>query len=132
MSERLAGRDCRVLVQVFSGTMLTGDAYGEDPAALIRDRGVIDLSPAMLGAWFQLGEERIENPVQKPYEIVNFLLEHIGPQAGTIAILQDYTASWLAGEPYGRAQVEEQLRALRDNGLNSYILYDPEGTYDLK
>ena len=132
VSERLAGRDCRVLVQVFSGTMLTGDAYGEDPAALIRDRGVIDLSPAMLGAWFQLGEERIENPVQKPYAIVNFLLEHIGPQAGTIAILQDYTASWLAGEPYGRAQVEEQLRALRDNGLNSYILYDPEGTYDLK
>ena len=132
VKERLAGRNCRVLVQVFSGTMLTGDAYGEDPAALIRDRGVIDLSPAMLGAWFQLGEERIENPVQKPYEIVNFLLEHIGPQAGTIAILQDYTAAWLAGEPYGRAQVEEQLRALRDNGLNSYILYDPEGTYDLK
>ena len=29
-------------------------------------------------------------------------------------------------------QVEEQLRALRDNGLNSYILYDPEGTYDLE
>ena len=132
VQQRVAEQNCRILVQESAGTMLTSDAYGENPAALMTDGGVIDLTPAMLGAWFQLGEERIDDPVQKPYETVDFLLGHIQPQAGTIALLQDYTAQWLAGEPYGRPQVEEQLRAMRDNGLNSYILYDPEGTYDLK
>lgn len=46
--------------------------------------------------------------------------------------LQDFTASYLgAGNyiPYGPAQVEAQIKALSDNGVNEYLLWDAGNTY---
>ncbi|NDI36410.1 putative glycoside hydrolase [Chengkuizengella sediminis] len=53
--------------------------------------------------------------------------------------IQDFTASWVKGYiPYGKKEVEEQIRALHDTGVNEFLLWNagnnftPDVNYDLQ
>ncbi|NBI28400.1 putative glycoside hydrolase [Chengkuizengella marina] len=53
--------------------------------------------------------------------------------------IQDFTASWVKGYiPYGKKEVEEQIRALHDTGINEFLLWNagnnftPNVNYDLQ
>jgi hypothetical protein len=44
--------------------------------------------------------------------------------------LQDFTASWIQGSiKYGKHEVEEQIRALRDSGVEEFLLWNAVNTY---
>jgi hypothetical protein len=44
--------------------------------------------------------------------------------------IQDFTASWVRGYiRYGKKEVEEQIRALRDNGVDEFLLWNAVNTY---
>ncbi len=46
--------------------------------------------------------------------------------------LQDFTASWLGSgnyKVYGKAEIEAQIKALNDNGVNEFLLWDAGNSY---
>jgi hypothetical protein len=44
--------------------------------------------------------------------------------------IQDFTATWVVGHiPYGKAEVEAQIRAMKDNGVEEFLLWNPKNIY---
>ncbi|MDF2668188.1 MAG: GTP-binding protein [Paenibacillus sp.] len=44
--------------------------------------------------------------------------------------LQDFTASWIPGYiKYGKHEIEEQIRALKDSGIHEFLLWNAGNTY---
>jgi hypothetical protein len=44
--------------------------------------------------------------------------------------IQDFTASWVPGYiKYGKREVEEQIRALKDNGVDEFLLWNAANNY---
>ncbi|WP_166242402.1 putative glycoside hydrolase [Paenibacillus turpanensis] len=44
--------------------------------------------------------------------------------------IQDFTATWVKGYiPYGAKEIEAQIQALKDNGVNEYLLWDANNSY---
>jgi len=44
--------------------------------------------------------------------------------------IQDFTATWVQGHiRYGKAEVEAQIRALKDNGIDEFLLWNAGNTY---
>ena len=81
----------------------------------------------------------IAKPDLQPYELVT---EYSKVEKAKIAELknkpisrpwlQDFTASWLGSgnyKPYGKAEVEAQIKALNDQGINEFLLWDAGNSY---
>ncbi|PFA66493.1 GTP-binding protein [Bacillus sp. AFS015802] len=81
----------------------------------------------------------IAKPDLQPYELVT---EYTKVEKAKIAQLknkpisrpwlQDFTATWLGSgnyKPYGKAEVEAQIRALNDQGVNEFLLWDAGNSY---
>jgi hypothetical protein len=44
--------------------------------------------------------------------------------------LQDFTATWVQGYiEYGKREIEEQIRALKDSGIDEFLLWNAGNTY---
>ncbi len=44
--------------------------------------------------------------------------------------IQDFTAFWIKGHiPYGAKEVEDQIRALRELGIDEYLVWNPRNVY---
>ena len=58
-------------------------------------------------------------------------LEPLGPFKPIVRPwIQDFTASWVKGYiKYGKAEVEEQIRALKDNGIHEFLLWNANNRY---
>jgi hypothetical protein len=81
----------------------------------------------------------IAKPDLQPYELVT---EYSKVEKAKIAELknkptsrpwlQDFTASWLGSgnyKTYGKAEVEAQIKALNDQGINEFLLWDAGNSY---
>ncbi|TMU88419.1 GTP-binding protein [Bacillus sp. BHET2] len=81
----------------------------------------------------------IAKPDMQPYELVT---EYSKVEKAKIAELknkpisrpwlQDFTASWLGSgnyKVYGKAEVEAQIKALNDQGINEFLLWDAGNSY---
>nr|WP_232066184.1 putative glycoside hydrolase [Bacillus sp. KH172YL63] len=81
----------------------------------------------------------IAKPDMQPYELVT---EYSKVEKAKIAELknkpisrpwlQDFTASWLGSgnyKKYGKAEVEAQIKALNDQGINEFLLWDAGNSY---
>jgi hypothetical protein len=81
----------------------------------------------------------IAKPDLQPYELVT---EYSKVEKAKIAELknkpisrpwlQDFTASWLGSgnyKAYGKAEVEAQIKALNDQGINEFLLWDAGNSY---
>ncbi len=45
--------------------------------------------------------------------------------------IQDFTASWVEGYiEYGPKEIKAQIKALEDNGIEEYMLWNPYNSYD--
>ncbi|SIO13825.1 hypothetical protein SAMN05878443_1578 [Carnobacterium alterfunditum] len=81
----------------------------------------------------------IQKPDLEPYKLVseyikveNDLLSGLETPPKSRPWLQDFTASYLGAgnyQNYGAAQVEDQVRALHDAGVNEFLLWDATNTY---
>ncbi|SUI99914.1 Uncharacterised protein [Sporosarcina pasteurii] len=81
----------------------------------------------------------IAKPDLEPYKLVaeyakveNEVLGKLENQPVSRPWLQDFTASWLGSGnylKYGKAEVEAQIKALQDNGINEYLLWNAGNTY---
>ncbi|HZG76853.1 MAG TPA: putative glycoside hydrolase, partial [Paenibacillus sp.] len=46
--------------------------------------------------------------------------------------LQDFTAKWVKPhQAYKRAEIQEQIRALEEQGIHQYLLWNPSSSYSL-
>ena len=86
------------------------------------------------------GNLGVARPDLEPYETINNyiqmeanILNNLGENAPTTRPwLQDFTASYLGEgnyQQYGPQEVSAQIKALYDNGINEYLLWDASNEY---
>ncbi|WP_059170239.1 putative glycoside hydrolase [Bacillus sp. FJAT-27445] len=81
----------------------------------------------------------IEKPDLQPYEIINEYAKHENKVLDALENrpvsrpwIQDFTASYLGQgnyKNYGKAEVEAQIRALNDNGIDEFLLWNASNRY---
>lgn len=81
----------------------------------------------------------IEKPDLEPYQLVKEYarfeknrLKTISPPPTSRPWLQDFTAAWLGEgnyKAYGKAEVEDQIRALHSEGIQEFLLWNAANTY---
>ncbi|WP_316568613.1 putative glycoside hydrolase [Neobacillus sp. YIM B06451] len=81
----------------------------------------------------------IEKPDLQPYEIINEYAKHENKVLDALEKrpisrpwIQDFTASYLGKgnyKTYGKAEVEAQIRALNENGIDEFLLWNASNRY---
>ncbi|CEG26916.1 putative glycoside hydrolase [Bacillus sp. B-jedd] len=81
----------------------------------------------------------IAKPDLQPYEIIKEYAKHENKVLGALEKrpisrpwIQDFTASYLGAgnyKIYGKAEVEAQIRALNENGINEFLLWNASNRY---
>ncbi len=88
------------------------------------------IAPMVYPSHWAPGEYGVDNPNAQPYDIAVRSLEDFerrvrGTGARIVPWLQDFSL----GVDYGPAEVEAQIRAARDAGIDDFLLWDPAVTY---
>ncbi|SDH71721.1 hypothetical protein SAMN05192534_1107 [Alteribacillus persepolensis] len=81
----------------------------------------------------------IDKPDLHPYELTteyakveNEVLDHLENPPTSRPWIQDFTASWLGSgnyKPYGVAEVEDQIRALQEQDIQEFLLWNAGNSY---
>ena len=120
----------------YTATLLEAGGIGQNFLQISQNVDVISpmIYPSHWTAYFG-----IQYPDKHPYELVseyakfeNKKLSKLQKPPIARPWIQDFTATWLgAGHyiPYGKAQVEAQIRALKDNGINEFLIWDAGNSY---
>ena len=99
---------------------------------------VVDyVSPMMYPSHYANGTYNLSVPDAKPYEtIFNSTRDSVSRNKNikTPAVIrpwiQDFTAKWVKGHiTYGKNQVESEIKALKDCGIDEYLLWNANNTY---
>jgi hypothetical protein len=88
------------------------------------------ISPMVYPSHWGKGEFSVANPNSSPYDIVNrslkdFNRQVLGTNAQIIPWLQDFSL----GVRYGEAEVRKQIQAAKDDGINSWLLWNATAKY---
>jgi peptidoglycan/xylan/chitin deacetylase (PgdA/CDA1 family) len=113
---------------VFGIAATRPDEVAQDIPMMARE--VDYVSPMVYPSHWAPGEYQVADPNSQPYEIVrrsldDFTREVKGTGARVVPWLQDFSL----GVQYGPRQVEEQIKAAHDAGVDEFTLWDPEVTY---
>lgn len=133
--EQLIPYGVDVSVDIFGYAALVGEAPGIGQSFQGISENVDVISSMIYPSHWGPGNFGIAKPDLEPYNIIdqymdleNELLSELGDQAPqSRPWIQDFTASYLgAGNylNYGDHEVTEQIRALHDNGINEYLLWN--------
>lgn len=102
------------------------------------------ISPMIYPSHYGRGVYGIEHPDLEPYAVVqqalsdgldkNEQLARMGRQsAGIRPWLQDFTAAWVKPHmKYGNEEVQAQIQAAKELGIDEYLLWNPECTYTFR
>ena len=120
------------------GAMLGASVFGisvNRPTQIAQDipqmaKWVDYISPMVYPSHWGPGEFGVANPNSQPYEIVRNSLDAFakavqGTDVQIIPWLQDFSL----GASYGPEQVDDQIRAARDDGMPSFLLWAPNCKY---
>ena len=89
--------------------------------------------PMVYPSHYPAGTDGYKNPADYPYEVINKAL--ISAVSKTKAINQNITKirPWLQdfdlGAVYTKDKIQAEMKAVYDNGLNSWMLWDPSNKY---
>ncbi|AST90604.1 putative glycoside hydrolase [Sutcliffiella cohnii] len=136
--ERLEPYNVQVSVDIFGYTATLPEApgIGQNFSKISEHVDVISsmIYPSHWTAYFG-----IPKPDLEPYKLVaeyakleNAKLDQLENRPISRPWIQDFTATWLgAGNyiPYGKAEVEAQIRALNDNGIHEFLLWNAGNRY---
>ncbi|MBO9600105.1 MAG: GTP-binding protein, partial [Cohnella sp.] len=98
------------------------------------------ISPMVYPSHYSTGWFKQKDPDKAPYETIKGAMidthKKLDPLGEAQPIIrpwiQDFTAKWLgAGHytKYGAAEVEAQIKALRDTGIDEFLLWNAGNTY---
>ncbi|MCA0754663.1 putative glycoside hydrolase [Paenibacillus sp. N4] len=138
--EQLEPLGVRVSVDIFgyAASVPAAEGIGQDFVKISNDVHVI--SPMVYPSHYSTGWFKQKAPDLKPYETIKGAMTDthtkLDPIADTKPIIrpwiQDFTASWLGKgqyKKYGKAEVEAQIKALHDTGINEYLLWNAGNKY---
>ncbi|PYI56429.1 putative glycoside hydrolase [Paenibacillus flagellatus] len=136
--EKLSPLGVRVSVDIFgyAASVPAAEGIGQDFEKISKSVDVI--SPMVYPSHYGPGWFGSKVPDAAPYATINGSmadtkkkLEPLGDYKPIVRPwLQDFTASWVQGYiKYGKREVEEQIRALKDNGIDSFLLWNAVNTY---
>ncbi|MFC7062799.1 putative glycoside hydrolase [Halobacillus seohaensis] len=134
----LSDYDVDVSVDIFgySATIEEAPNIGQNFSQISSNVDVISsmIYPSHWGPYFG-----INKPDTEPYRIIdeyaqveNQVLGALEEKPVSRPWLQDFEAPWLysgATKQYGKAEVEDQIRALNDNGIEEYLLWNARNNY---
>ncbi|MTD30456.1 putative glycoside hydrolase [Planomicrobium sp. YIM 101495] len=136
--EQLKPYDVKVSVDIFgyAATLAEAPGIGQNFSKISDNVDVISsmIYPSHWTSYFGIAKPDLE-----PYKLVaeyakveNEVLGKLEDPPVSRPWLQDFTASYLGAgnyKRYGKAEVEAQIKALQDNGINEYLLWNAGNTY---
>ncbi|HZG87223.1 putative glycoside hydrolase [Paenibacillus sp.] len=136
--EQLEPLGVRVSVDIFgyAASVPAAEGIGQDFEAISKYVDVI--CPMIYPSHYTAGWFGSAVPDAAPYVTIDGAmkdthekLEPLGPFKPIIRPwIQDFTASWVKGYiKYGKREVEEQIRALMDNGVDEFLLWNANNRY---
>lgn len=130
------GVDVSVDIFGYSATVPEAPGIGQNFSKISENVDVISsmIYPSHWGSYFGIAKPDLE-----PYKLVseymkveNDVLGKLDTPPQSRPWLQDFTASYLGAgnyREYGRAEIEAQIRALKEAGVNEFLLWDAGNTY---
>lgn len=124
-----------VYVPITSIIGVEQERYGGDPTEFAGSSLAVGTMPSLFGNAFSAGDFMLESPSKTPYETVDRALKEVAQKLKSkrvVAFVQYYTSGNidpLYNKVYTAEDYEEELRALEENHVGSYILYNPQGAY---
>ncbi|WP_322903587.1 putative glycoside hydrolase [Paenibacillus campi] len=138
--KQLAPLGVRVSVDIFgyAASVPAAEGIGQDFAKISENVDVI--SPMVYPSHYTTGWFGVKNPDTNPYATIKGsmvdTLKKLDPLAEQKPIIrpwiQDFTASWLGSGhyiKYGKQQVDDQIRAMKDMGVDEYLLWNASNRY---
>ena len=136
--EQLEPLGVRVSVDIFgyAASVPAAEGIGQDFEAISKYVDVI--CPMIYPSHYTAGWFGSPVPDAAPYATIDGAmqdthekLEPLGPFKPIIRPwIQDFTASWVKGYiKYGKREIEEQIRALKDNGIDEFLLWNANNRY---
>lgn len=138
--EQLNPLGVRVSVDIFgyAASVPAAEGIGQDFNKISKYVDVI--SPMVYPSHYSTGWFGSAVPDAAPYTTINGAmidthkklepLDEIGQKPIIRPWIQDFTATWVKGYiPYRKNEIEEQIRALKDNGIDEYLLWNSGNRY---
>ncbi|MDR9857402.1 putative glycoside hydrolase [Paenibacillus sp. VCA1] len=138
--KQLAPMGVRVSVDIFgyAASVPAAEGIGQDFNKISANVDVI--SPMVYPSHYTQGWFGAKDPDKEPYRTIKGSMtdtfKKLAPLADQKPIvrpwIQDFTASWLGSGhyiKYGKTQVEEQIRALKDMHIDEYLLWNATNRY---
>ncbi|MCZ8518044.1 putative glycoside hydrolase [Paenibacillus caseinilyticus] len=136
--EQLNPLGLRVSVDIFgyAAAVPAAEGIGQDFVKISRSVDVI--SPMVYPSHYSAGWYGSQVPDAQPYATIegsmkdtHKKLEELGEQKPVIRPwIQDFTAGWVRGHiQYGKHEVEEQVLALKAQGVEEFLLWNAVNTY---
>lgn len=136
--EELSNYDVDVSVDIFgyAATIEETPGIGQNFSRISENVDVISsmIYPSHWTSYFG-----IENPDEEPYKLVteyakveNAVLGELDTPPVSRPWLQDFEAPWLysgATKQYGKAEIEAQIQALYENGIDEFLLWNSGNVY---
>ncbi|MBP1989265.1 putative glycoside hydrolase [Paenibacillus eucommiae] len=138
--EELQPLGARVSVDIFgyAASVPAAEGIGQDFVKISQNVDVI--SAMIYPSHYSTGWFDSKVPDAAPYATINGAsidthkklesLEKNGLKPIIRPWIQDFTASWVKGYiKYGKHELDEQIRALKDNGVDEYLLWNANNNY---
>jgi hypothetical protein len=138
--EQLTPLGVRVSVDIFgyAASVPAAEGIGQDFEKISENVDVI--APMIYPSHYSTGWFGAKVPDAAPYVTINGAMKDTNKKLEPINTLnlkpiirpwiQDFTASWVQGYiKYGKHEVDEQIRALKDNGIDEFLLWNAVNTY---
>lgn len=136
--EELNPLGVRVGVDIFgfAASVKSADGIGQDFNEISKYVDVI--SPMVYPSHYTTGWFGSKYPDAEPYITIDGAMVDTNNKLAEIEEyrpivrpwIQDFTAPWVDGWiPYGKEEVEAQIRALRANGIEEFLLWNPHNVY---
>ncbi|MFC3747885.1 putative glycoside hydrolase [Paenibacillus sp. GCM10012306] len=130
----------RVSVDIFgyAASVPAAEGIGQDFVKISKNVDVI--SPMVYPSHYTTGWFSVKDPDKDPYATIkgsmvdtHKKLDPLGSYKPVIRPwIQDFTASWLGSGhyvKYGKQQVEDQIRALNEQNINEFLLWNANNRY---
>lgn len=131
--------DVDISVDVFGFTVMVPNSPGIGQDIVKIGEHVDVLSSMIYPSHWGVGNLGIEKPDLKPYQLVkNYAVKEkeklfrMETPPTSRPWIQDFTASWLGSgyyKEYGKAEVEAQIKALNEAGIEEFLVWNPKNTY---
>lgn len=130
------GVDVSVDIFGYSATVPEAPGIGQNFSKISENVDVISsmIYPSHWGPYFGIKKPDLEpyNIIKEYMKVENEVLGNLETPPQSRPWLQDFTASYLgAGNymQYGPAEIEAQIKALKEAGVNEFLLWDANNTY---